>query len=77
MFLSNDEIVEYILTNTAASCGFSVEMVRDSLAEMIERAIAEDDVILTGWQEELGELNVEKVLLKILEIVTDYKNSKE
>ncbi len=77
MYLSNEEIVERILADTAESCGFSVEMVRNYLTEMIERAIAEDDIIFKEWQEELGELNLEKVLFKLMEIISDYKNSKE
>lgn len=77
MYLSNEEIVENILADTAKSCGFSVEMVRNCLTEMIERAIAEDDIIFKDWQEELGELDLEKVLFKLMEIISDYKNSKE
>ncbi len=74
MHLSDKELVDMILNQTAENSGFSVEEVRNCLTEIVERAIKEDDIIFKDWQEELGELNLEKVLLKLKEIITGNRN---
>lgn len=74
MFLSKEEVVDMILIETAKGCGFSVEVVKSCLTEIIERAIKEDDIIFKEWQKELGELTLEKVIFKLAEIITNNKN---